>query len=146
MDQAPVVRVADRLSELADETQPHRQVERSAVARHVVVQPNSVPVLVDDERRAHLVVEEVPWDEQARMLDPLGRQVLALRGMPNGLPRLGVGLALVEVDADAAVLAGKVLPGGVVVLPGRAGVVGTGLNLPRADCDALAGAVDPDAL
>ncbi len=82
----------------------------------------------------------------ARDVAPLGRAELAVRGTADGFPRLGIGLALVEVDPDPPVRAGDVLPAGVMVLPGGTLVVGSRLDLPRTDGDAAPGPVDADPL
>ncbi len=138
--------VADSLSQLPDEAQPGRQVELRAVLRQVVVQPQRVRFLADDQRRAHLVVEQVLRHQQPRVLYTLASAELALRRPADRLAGLWVGLALVEVDPDAPVRPWDVVPVGVVVLPGGALIVGPWLDPPGPHGDAALGAVDSDLL
>lgn len=138
--------VTDGLSQLPDETQAGRQVELRAVLRQVVIQPQRIRFLVDDQRRAHLVVEQVLRHQQPWVLYTLAGAELALRRPPDRLAGLWVGLALVEVDPDAPVRPWDVLPVGAVVLPGGSLVIGPGLDPPGPHGDAALGAVDSDLL
>jgi len=120
---------------------PHAGLAQVEPLEEVLDAGEPVAVLLDEQGWTHLVVQELVGDEQARVRDALAGLELAPGGEADRFAALRVVLAFVEVDADAAVGGVAVRPGRVVVLPGRTGLVGLGLDAPRSDRDRLLRAV-----
>ncbi len=139
----PAVRVVDRLDQLADHGQPGAGVETVAVPVEIVVQAHLVRPVTEDQRRARLVAFQPVDLDDPRMVDPVQHQELAAGGRlplrPLGLPRG----PLDEVDPHPSPLGGDLDVGGMVVLPGRAGVERRELQLPGAHPLVAPAAGDP---
>lgn len=144
--QAAPVGVRDGFCELADHREAAQGVELVAVLGHVVVEPHGARIVAEDQRRPGLVrLHRVDADD-AGVVDAVQHHHLALRGALDARPFGLHGVALDEVDADAPVLAFEVAVAGVVVLPGRAEVERSRLQLPRADLVVLPAARDTDGV
>ena len=126
-----------------------RRAGRSSSApcsTQVVVEPHRIAALVDDQRRTHVVLQQLAGYQQAGMVDALTREELPLSGVPDRLPLLRIRLPLVEVDPDPPVGVLDVLTGGVMVLPGGPRLVRARIDLPRPHREAAARPMDADRL
>ena len=147
----PVVQVAavgviDGLGELPDHLHPRLDRQVTVVRRHELVKPLPVLAVPEDDGRAGVVLVAVLLGaDDAVVGDPLERQVLPSRRAAGRLARLLGSAQLGQVDADPADLViGQRGIAGEVVLPGRARVEGTRLQLVRADLPVLVLALDAD--